>query len=518
MTVLTEENLTVPASPSELFTFDRDTLIREAVEIAQRTGAGIVPLVDKVARLKDWQNNPKKTERQIRDSLSNPWVNGAGVLLPDGFCVVDTDTPEAEKWARENLPTTFTVKTKKGYHRYYSTPGPIKQSRSGIREGVDVLSRRNYAVYVGSIHPDTKQVEYFHTDSDAEINALPDWLYQKLKPDQGSKVPTQRKPKETSHSGSLPTAPASAVENAREVITFIKQSRPNTLANLEDTSDGRDNRVYRVVCSLLQSGCGDVDDVVAVLSQFPLWEKVTEQEDPTSYITHKVESAQRFIEENPAEMTVRHWRRRVAGAQLKPGLMKVLDAIGFEAFRLTKMTGNEATRLTLSKRKVALNAAMTPSTALRWMQEGEKTGWMKRVSNPSKGSGFAPAYLLTVPRVGSVGEIVSVDVGHDVFRHGVLSSALPIYKELHRGSGKVKELADRTKATENTTRRNLNKLKEAKVADKEKMVWSLTEDHETALDVYAVEVGIMGKREQQKEQYQKEQEMWKQIRRAKEKA
>lgn len=511
MNAVLDKGVSAPDTPAELFTFNREVMISEAIDIHERTGAGIVPLVDKVAKLKDWQNNPKESPQQIRDSLSNAWVNGAGVLLPDGFCVVDTDTAEAEGWARENLPATFTVRTKKGYHRYYSTPGPVRQSRSGIHPGVDVLTKRNYAVYVGSVHPDTGQVEYRHTNPSAPIAALPEWLYGKLSGEVKAKVPTPRKPRSDPVGGAEPAAPLTAVENARDVIAYLEKNRPNTLANLNNTGDGRDSRVYRVVCSLLQSGAGDVDDVVAVLSQYPLWGKVTEQEEPMAYITHKVESARAFIEANPAErMTVLYWRRRVSGANVKTGLLKVLDAIGFEAFRLSKMTGNEATRITLSKRKVALGAAMTPTTALRWIGEAEKGGWLKKVSNPGKGSGFAPVYLLTVPRIGTAAEVVNVDVGHDVFRHGVLSSALPVYKELHKGSGKVKELAERmgNTVTTQTLRNNLTKLETAKVAEKEKMVWSLTEDHEIALDVYAVEVGVMGKRDQQKEQYEEQQKAW----------
>jgi hypothetical protein len=497
------EHLEVPV-------FQRSVLINEAISIAEKTGAGIVPLVDKVATQKGWQNNAAKTPREIKEALSPLWVNGAGVLLPEGFCVVDTDTEEAELWALKNLPETLTVKTLKGYHRYYATPGPIKQDRSKLVDGVDVVSRKNYAVYVGSVHPGTGHVEYFHENPYASITELPEWLYERLR-DQGEGNRAEQHSKAVREASTVSVdVSQGAVKNAEEVIDYLKRSRPNTLDNLNDVSDGRDNRVYSVVLSLLQSGCGGLDDVLAVLVQFPLWQKVSEQKDVMAYLTHKVESAQNFIAENPAEMTVLHWRRRVSGAVLKPGLMKVLEAIGYEAHRLTQKTGNDATRLTLSSRQVALGSAMGKSPAARWMRTAEGERWIKKVSEPGKGSGYAPVYLLTVPRSVVVAEVVSIDVGHDAFRHRALASALPVYKELHRGSGTANELHERLgKSTSiRALRDNLNKLKDAEIAEKTKMVWELNEDHELNLDLYAEKVGTLGKREEQKEKYKIEQEYW----------
>jgi hypothetical protein len=517
MTTMTVDHLerldvleSAPDSPAELFEFNRETLILEAINIAERTGAGIVPVRGKAAKLKGWQTSPKKTPQSIRDSLSRKDVHGAGVLLPYGYCVVDTDTAEAEQWARKNLPDTFTIQTRKGYHRYYSTPGPIRQDRSGIRESVDVLSRKSYAVYVGSVHSDTGQVEYRHTDRDRAIESLPEWLYERLR-DQSKGTRAEKRSEAVTNTPSASVEVSeSAANNAGDVIAYLTSHRPNTLENLRDTSDGRDRRVYQVVLSLLQSGCAGLDDVVAVLCQFPLWGKVAEQKEPMAYLTLKVESAQTFIEENPAQLTVLHWRRMVSGANLKPGLTKVLDAIGYEAFRLTKQTGNEATRLTLSVRKVALGSSMGPNAAATWMRKAEEERWIKTVFKPLRGSSLGTIYLLTLPRLGEVAEVVNIDVGHDAFRHGVLASALPVYKELHRGQGKASELVERmgNTVTVKTMRNNLEKLENAHVAEKAKMIWSLTEGHEMSLDLYAVQAGIMGKREEQKEKDQVNREYW----------
>ncbi|MGQ4388916.1 bifunctional DNA primase/polymerase [Streptomyces sp. SAS_270] len=515
MTVVTEETLgVVPDSPSELFEFNRELLIQEAIVIAEITGAGIVPIKNKVPKQSGWQHKTAKNPEQIREALSQSWVNGAGVLLPaDKYCVVDTDTAEAEQWAREELPETFTVQTLKGYHRYYSVPGPIKQDRSVIRDGVDVLTGQNYAVYVGSVHPDTEQVEYRHTDSSRDIESLPASLYERLKTDaEGKTSGTAGKAISGASTASVEVS-ESASKNAEDVIARLK---PQTRARLNDTSDGRDGRVYSVVLSLLQSGCGGVADVMAVLLKYPLRDKVLEQPDPWKYLSHKVRSAQEYIAENPAQrMTLPYWRRLLSGASLKAGYRKVLQAIGYMAFTQSKEQGRDVTRLTLSQRDVALGAGMSKPAARKWINQAVDDKFLKKITDPSQGSGYATVYLLTVPRTGDFAgveqrEVTGIDVGHDAFRHGALASALPVFHELHYGPGSVKELHERMggKSSVQTTRNNLNKLKDADIAENEKKIWKLTEDYELKLDVYAIKAGTFGKREQQKEQNEIEREFW----------
>lgn len=502
-----------PDSPAVLFSFDRERLIREAVAIHELTGAGIVPLKGKVAALKDWREKAKRSPQAIRDSLGNQWVTGAGVLLEATHCVVDTDTPEAEQWARENLPATLTVKTLKGYHRYYTVPNPVRQDRSKLHPGVDVISQRNYTLYVGSVHPDTGQVEYAYINESRAISALPDDMVQTLsapraKRPKGASIPKQRVGVEPS--------PLPMLESGEDVSAILERVRkkPSLIAMMNDTSDGRDNRIYRATCSLVQSGCTTTSHVMAVLSLYPLWQKVTEAEDPHAYITHKVESAHRFIAENPAKrMTVAYWQGMVAGAKLSSGMLKVLCGIGMEAARQTQLTGNEATRITIGKRSLGLWSAMGPTPALRWLKKAEEEHWLKRVSDPGRVTGYAPVFLLTVPYgQKEEAEVVVVDFGHDAFRHGALKAALPVYMELHRGSGKADELAERIGSNVVTTRKNLNKLKDAEVADKAKMVWSLNEDHDLKLDAYAEKVGTLGRRDADKTAYAEQSKAWNEYR------
>ncbi|MGW2566841.1 bifunctional DNA primase/polymerase [Streptomyces sp. NPDC001537] len=524
----TEDAVEVPDSPSELFEFNRETLISEAISIAEKTGAGIVPVKNKVAKQTGWQRKAAKNPEQIREVLSQSWVNGAGVLLPDRYCVVDTDTPEAEQWAKEHLPETFTVQSLKGYHRYYSVPGAIRQDRSKIRDGVDVLSRRNYAVYVGSVHPDTGQVEYCHTGSSRDIAPLSEWLYEQLKTDAEGKMPGNSSQAVSETHRDFQGLPAeevqvseSAAKNAEDAIAYLTDNKPGTLEDMHDTSEGRHYRFNSVVLSLLQSGCVTTEEVYAVLARFPLWGRALTQSDPMGYLAKNVKSAQEYIAENPAQrMTLLYWRRLISGASLKPGYRKVLESIGNMAFRQSKEQGRDVTRLVLPQRDVALGAGMTPPAARKWIDQAVADKLLMKVTDPAKGSGYATVYLLTIPRTGDFAglqqrEVTGIDVGHDAFRHKALSSAVSVFHELHYGPGTVNELHERMggKSSLQTTRNNLNKLKGAEIAEKEKKIWKLAEDYELKLDLYAVKAGTFGKREQQKEQNEIDREYWGIIRR-----
>lgn len=72
-----------------------------------------------------------------------------GVLCTGDLVVVDTDTVAMEKKLRDLLPQTFTVKTMKGYHRYFLCQGVPSRKIDGL----DLQSDNRQVVGPGSIHP-----------------------------------------------------------------------------------------------------------------------------------------------------------------------------------------------------------------------------------------------------------------------------------------------------------------------------------------------------------------------------
>lgn len=77
-----------------------------------------------------------------------------GLVRADGIGVVDTDTPETERWVLAHVPSTpFMVQTGKGWHRYFRLTGPIDKFLH--RDGLTIEFRNSgqYVVGPDSVHP-----------------------------------------------------------------------------------------------------------------------------------------------------------------------------------------------------------------------------------------------------------------------------------------------------------------------------------------------------------------------------
>ncbi|MEU4955630.1 bifunctional DNA primase/polymerase [Streptomyces lavendulae] len=87
------------------------------------------------------------TDPDILTSLTwaRAWRQAAAVAYHPGgagLTVVDLDTPDAVTWARQNLPTTKTVPTRRGEHWIYRG---AMQSSNKVRPGIDIKSSMSYA-------------------------------------------------------------------------------------------------------------------------------------------------------------------------------------------------------------------------------------------------------------------------------------------------------------------------------------------------------------------------------------
>jgi hypothetical protein len=91
---------------------------------------------------------------------------------------VDTDSPEAEAWVREQrpLPPTPTAETAKGYHRYFMAPDGLQHvsPRAGLPE---VRAGAHYSILPPSVHP--TGVLYAWVDAltpwEVSVADLPTW-------------------------------------------------------------------------------------------------------------------------------------------------------------------------------------------------------------------------------------------------------------------------------------------------------------------------------------------------------
>ena len=67
-----------------------------------------------------WQELATTSTPVQREAWDKQGLNLGLYLQPARLVVIDTDTPEAEAWARQNLPQTpWRTRTAKGYHRFF---------------------------------------------------------------------------------------------------------------------------------------------------------------------------------------------------------------------------------------------------------------------------------------------------------------------------------------------------------------------------------------------------------------
>ncbi len=129
----------------------------EWAESYARRGWPIIPLVGKVPAVRRWQLF-EATRVNVRYWFGNRRSNIGLRTGVSGYVVVDTDTPEADRWVRDHLPGTpmRAVSGMGSVHRYYRCPtSPEIRNRQGWNgiSGLDLRGFGGYIVLPGSIHP-----------------------------------------------------------------------------------------------------------------------------------------------------------------------------------------------------------------------------------------------------------------------------------------------------------------------------------------------------------------------------
>ena len=235
------------------------------------------PIADAALRLAEagWQVFPVKprgkkplNEHGFKDATTdsttvrrcwNKWPDAnIGLAIPEGFVIVDIDSPEAlnELKARDfELPATLTVQTARGWHHYYQTDAEIRQT-SKFLPGVDIrVGGKGYVIVPTSVHE--TGVEYELTAGDFanrdSIAPAPAWL----------------------EKGWLkPRAPAPATHEP-----FLEGTRNNSLASLAGSMRSRGSGRTAIEAALLADNkercCpplpeADVRRIAASISSYPV--------------------------------------------------------------------------------------------------------------------------------------------------------------------------------------------------------------------------------------------------------
>jgi hypothetical protein len=120
----------------------------------------LIALTGKVPVHKGWQKSSLPTTTTIERWLKKGHNLGLRTGKASGVIVLDDDSPDGSAAAALDLPKTVTVTTGSGKRHYYFAMPEGLSLRNSVKTriaGMDVRADGGQVVFVGSIHPDTKQ-------------------------------------------------------------------------------------------------------------------------------------------------------------------------------------------------------------------------------------------------------------------------------------------------------------------------------------------------------------------------
>ncbi len=147
--------------------FENTSLHDTALTLCDEWGLAVIPLQPKDKRpMVAWANYEAvlPSEEQV-EAWWEKWSEAnIGVICGphSNLLVLDCDTVEAQKWAKEHvIQTPLCVTTSRGYHLYYKWPQNtsitgLKEAKSRLKAlgiGLDLQISGNYVVGPASIHP-----------------------------------------------------------------------------------------------------------------------------------------------------------------------------------------------------------------------------------------------------------------------------------------------------------------------------------------------------------------------------
>jgi len=137
--------------------------LRRALQL-HALGLSVIPLKpnSKMPDLDSWEQfqTTRPTEDDLRVWFGNGELRNIGIVLGrvSGVAVIESDTPKAESWCKDNLDATpMQTRSARGVHRYYRRPPMAEVIPSKIRttSGLEIEVKRDgqYVVGPGSVHP-----------------------------------------------------------------------------------------------------------------------------------------------------------------------------------------------------------------------------------------------------------------------------------------------------------------------------------------------------------------------------
>ncbi len=228
--------------------------IEEALRATERKWA-LIALTGKVPVHKGWQNKKAPALAEVERWLRKGHNLGLRTGLVSGVIVIDDDSPDGSACADLNLPKTVTVITGSGkQHHYFKAPDfKIGNSVKTLADGIDVRGDGGQVVFVGSIHPETKQPYRWApglSPAEVDLATLPDAIITKL-----------RKAKPSSSKVEFVKGDGTASGEDQRVRTYANAALAAEVRRVQQSTEGnRNDTLNRAAFALGQIvGAGALD-------------------------------------------------------------------------------------------------------------------------------------------------------------------------------------------------------------------------------------------------------------------
>lgn len=335
---------------------------------------------------------PALGQKRMRWGTTDPetirawWRNpdrGIGLVLDhSGLVVLDVDSPVVgEKSLAQladgditSLPPTYEVTSTRGRHLWYRIP-----------EGEEVLYRTQQGAQHGRKDLDIKMTwllmlpgsvsasghlyrgSWDHVPFPEELPFLPQDVWARIvaggRPRTVPSARSIKRPPSPTRGGAVPVEWRSGSKVALEGAEGERLER-----RLRDLSHGKDDRIYKVVLTLLRHGA-EVGDVWATVMSSPLGERVRRESDQVGYFLHKVESARDCLGLEGRRWDRDTWLHRMLYAGLTDPEVRVLAAL--------LEYSDHAGVVSLGVGKIAYRSALSESQAATVTNRLITRGWVK---------------------------------------------------------------------------------------------------------------------------------------------
>ena len=127
--------------------------------------------------------NDATTDRAIIESWWHRWPNAnIGLAVSAGYLVLDVDSDEALRSLKhqgQEIPSTATARTSRGWHFWYSTSEAVRNGVD-ILPGVDIRAFGGYVIVPPSVHSSGAIYRWEVPLERDAITECPEWLLKRL--------------------------------------------------------------------------------------------------------------------------------------------------------------------------------------------------------------------------------------------------------------------------------------------------------------------------------------------------